>query len=228
MNVVDSPPGMTRPSRPVELLGLAHLDRLGAEAAQHLRVLAEVPLHGENADPKRLHALNGSGSAVALTSRGCSIADPGNSEPRRRQQPMRRGDRDRVPARARGAPRRSRSPPASSASPRSPGRTRRTSPAATDRTARPDSTRPCPWREHNPSDIQRRHRSRRRGDCNEGREHRSQGNSAHPGVVPDPERHRTSGPAIAGPGCDLETPSSYGPKKANVFERRVAFCAALP
>ena len=38
-----------------ELLGLAHLDHLGAEAAQHRRVLAEVALHGENADPERLH-----------------------------------------------------------------------------------------------------------------------------------------------------------------------------
>ena len=34
----------------VELLGLAHLDRLGAEAAQHGRVLAEVALDGQDAD----------------------------------------------------------------------------------------------------------------------------------------------------------------------------------
>ena len=50
MIVVDSPPGTTSPSSPVELLGLAHLDRLGAEAAQHRRVLAEVALHGQDAD----------------------------------------------------------------------------------------------------------------------------------------------------------------------------------
>ena len=43
-----------QPVEPVELLGQAHLDRLGAEAPQHRRVLAEVPLHGEDADSKRL------------------------------------------------------------------------------------------------------------------------------------------------------------------------------
>ena len=35
----------------VELLRLAHLDHVRAEAAQHRRVLAEGPLHGQNADP---------------------------------------------------------------------------------------------------------------------------------------------------------------------------------
>ncbi len=39
-----------------ELLGLPHLDGDGPEAAQHRRVLAKVPLHGKNADLKRLHA----------------------------------------------------------------------------------------------------------------------------------------------------------------------------
>src|SRR5436190_2088272 len=43
------------PVVPVELLGDADLDDVGAEAPQHRRVLAELPLHGENADPKRLH-----------------------------------------------------------------------------------------------------------------------------------------------------------------------------
>ena len=67
MNVVDSPPGMISPSSPAELLGLPHLDGVGAEAAQHRRVLAKVPLQGKNADPKRLHGLKWySGLAVAL------------------------------------------------------------------------------------------------------------------------------------------------------------------
>ena len=39
----------------VELLRLAHLDDVRAESAQHRRVLAEVALHGQNADPERLH-----------------------------------------------------------------------------------------------------------------------------------------------------------------------------
>ena len=38
------------PVEPGELLGQAHLDRLGAEPPQHVGVLAEVPLHGEDAD----------------------------------------------------------------------------------------------------------------------------------------------------------------------------------
>ena len=36
---------------PLELLRLPHLDDLRAEPPQHRRVLAEVPLHGEDADP---------------------------------------------------------------------------------------------------------------------------------------------------------------------------------
>ncbi len=55
VNAVDSPPGITSPSSPSELLGLAHLDDVGAEATQHRRVLAEVALHGEDTDPERLH-----------------------------------------------------------------------------------------------------------------------------------------------------------------------------
>src|SRR5689334_4719231 len=48
----------------VELLRQAHLDRIRAETAQHPRVLAEVPLHGKDADPKRLrHELKGNYSA---------------------------------------------------------------------------------------------------------------------------------------------------------------------
>src|SRR5262249_25589496 len=39
---------------PVELLRQPDLDWLGAESLQHGRVLAEVPLHGEDADPERL------------------------------------------------------------------------------------------------------------------------------------------------------------------------------
>ena len=50
MKVVDSPPGTTRPSSPVELLGLAHLDDVRPEAAQHRRVLAEIALNGEHSD----------------------------------------------------------------------------------------------------------------------------------------------------------------------------------
>src|SRR5262245_2171459 len=47
--------GNDEPVQPLELLGLAHLDRLRTEPAQHRRVLAEVPLEGEDAD---LHAGN--------------------------------------------------------------------------------------------------------------------------------------------------------------------------
>ena len=43
------------PVEPVELLGLAHLDDVRAEPAQHRRVLAEVALDGENTD---LHGAN--------------------------------------------------------------------------------------------------------------------------------------------------------------------------
>ena len=38
------------PVEPLELLRLAHLDGIRAQAPQHRRVLAEVALHGQNAD----------------------------------------------------------------------------------------------------------------------------------------------------------------------------------
>ena len=42
-----------------QLLGLAHLDDVDAETAQHRAVLAEVPLYGEHSDSKLLHGRNG-------------------------------------------------------------------------------------------------------------------------------------------------------------------------
>ena len=47
--------GDDQPVEAVQLLGLAHLDDVRAEPAQHRRVLAEVPMHGQNADPWPLH-----------------------------------------------------------------------------------------------------------------------------------------------------------------------------
>src|SRR5918911_4338922 len=47
------------PVEPLELLRQPHLDRLGAEPAQHRRVLAEVPLDGQDADRRSaLHAFD--------------------------------------------------------------------------------------------------------------------------------------------------------------------------
>ena len=46
-----------QPVETLQLARLADLDDLGAQAPQHRRVLAEVPLHGENADPERLHCV---------------------------------------------------------------------------------------------------------------------------------------------------------------------------
>src|SRR5262245_6949707 len=63
------------PVEPVELLGDADLDNVGAEAPQHRRVLAEVPLHGKNADPKRLHGGNGI-PARCRVSPSCSPSRP--------------------------------------------------------------------------------------------------------------------------------------------------------
>jgi hypothetical protein len=40
-----------QPVEPVELVRLPHLDGLSAEAAQNGRVLTEVPLHCQDADP---------------------------------------------------------------------------------------------------------------------------------------------------------------------------------
>ena len=59
---------------PVELLGEPDLDRLGTETPQHGGVLAEVPLHGEDADRERLfHA-----SMVTRATRraGSAAAEP--------------------------------------------------------------------------------------------------------------------------------------------------------
>ena len=56
----------TRDDQPVEtleLLRLPHLDGVGTEPPQHRDVLAEVPLQGKNADPKRLHAPNSIGES---------------------------------------------------------------------------------------------------------------------------------------------------------------------
>src|SRR6266576_2557290 len=47
--------GNDEPVEPCELLRLAHLDRLRAEPPQHRRVLAEVPLQGEDTN---LHTTN--------------------------------------------------------------------------------------------------------------------------------------------------------------------------
>ena len=49
------------PVEPLELLRLAHLERLHAEPPQHRLVLAEVPLNRQNAD---LHALDCSPGSV--------------------------------------------------------------------------------------------------------------------------------------------------------------------
>ena len=47
--------GDDEPVEPLHLLGLPYLDRIGAEAPQHRSVVAEVALHGEDAD---LHVEN--------------------------------------------------------------------------------------------------------------------------------------------------------------------------
>src|SRR5689334_10802128 len=47
--------GHDEPVEPLELLRQTYLDRLGAETPEHGSVLAKVPLHGQDADPKRLH-----------------------------------------------------------------------------------------------------------------------------------------------------------------------------
>ena len=48
--MVDSPPGITSPSRPVEVGGHAHLAHVGAEVAQHAAVRLEVALERQDAD----------------------------------------------------------------------------------------------------------------------------------------------------------------------------------
>ena len=58
--VVDSPPGMTRPSTDVELARAADRHRLGAAVGQRAQVLADVALQGEHSD------LTGAPSAAAV------------------------------------------------------------------------------------------------------------------------------------------------------------------
>src|SRR5438128_1760610 len=71
---------------PVELLRLAHLDHLRAEAAQHRRMLAEVALHGQDADVQRpVHR------GAAVTSRGSRAALPARATRRRGPPSDRRG-----------------------------------------------------------------------------------------------------------------------------------------
>ena len=61
--------GDDEPVEAVELLRLAHLDHVRAEAAQHRRVLAEVALHRQNADPERLHGADGIAARCASSGR---------------------------------------------------------------------------------------------------------------------------------------------------------------
>src|SRR5207248_4887484 len=68
------------PVEPVELLRLAHLDDVRAEAAQHRRVLAEVPLHCEDADRHGRNASRGlaltrfrTGSRVGVVRRALGV-----------------------------------------------------------------------------------------------------------------------------------------------------------
>ena len=105
------------PVEPVELLGLAHLDHVGAEPPQHRRVLAEVALHGEHADPKRLHAFNGNAagrlvSAAAVLLALASAATWGIADFSRRARVAARaddpGDGDLAGGGVRGAARRAR------------------------------------------------------------------------------------------------------------------------
>ena len=50
--------GDDEPVEAVELLGLPHLDDVGAEAPQHRRVLAEIPLHSQHSDRHRPDSTN--------------------------------------------------------------------------------------------------------------------------------------------------------------------------
>jgi hypothetical protein len=61
------------PVEPRELLRLAHLDRLRTEPSQHRRVLAEVPLQGQNTD---LHTTNSRfrPAAAGIVARGTTQA----------------------------------------------------------------------------------------------------------------------------------------------------------
>ena len=71
--------GDDEPVEVLELLRLAHLDRLGAEAPQHGRVLAEVALDGEDSD------------SHPITSRGFRAALPAGATPPRGRTSHRRG-----------------------------------------------------------------------------------------------------------------------------------------
>src|SRR4051794_8423730 len=65
--------GKDQPVEPLQVRGQADFDRLRPEAAQDRRVLAEVPLHGEDTDPKRqLHAPDGNRSYSGAGSRSPS------------------------------------------------------------------------------------------------------------------------------------------------------------
>ena len=97
---------------PVELLGQPHLDRLRAEAPQHRRVLAEVPLHGEDADSKRLlHATDCRGALAAVRRRRrldeSRARRAGSRRTRRRATAPSRGTRIRRTARTTRCRRRS-------------------------------------------------------------------------------------------------------------------------
>ena len=74
MNVVDSPPGMTRPSRPSSCSGLRTSTASAPRPRSICSVLAEVSLQGENADPKRLHAVNRIGVRAELAGGGVQTA----------------------------------------------------------------------------------------------------------------------------------------------------------
>ena len=66
---VDSPPGMIRPVEPVELLGLAHLDGLGAEPrAASRRASRKFPCGARTPIVQRLGHLLDSGLATLFRS----------------------------------------------------------------------------------------------------------------------------------------------------------------
>ena len=69
--VVDSPPGSTSAVAALELLGRAHLGRVGAERAQQRDVLAERALQREHADAGRAHQ-----PRVASRSASASLSSP--------------------------------------------------------------------------------------------------------------------------------------------------------
>ncbi len=76
--------GNDEPVEALQLLGLAHLDRLRAEAPQHRRVLAEVPLQGQDADPHATNSRFRLDRAAGIAARG-SNASADEDEPRERE-----------------------------------------------------------------------------------------------------------------------------------------------